>query len=422
MLTASGPSSPAPCPAQACGAQALTGAEDPKVGVVKTLVVGAGIAGLTLGGLLCRQGRPPVIVERSGSATDGYAIGLYPLGSCVLHGLGAYGKLAERSLVLERYELATGSGRVLQSLDMSVLTGAVGPLLMVSRCDLVDILEACCAAADLRRGVTVSSLTQHGGAVEVEFSDGTSGCFDAVVACDGMSSLTRERVFGPAKGFGTGWALWTWWTAGGGFDPQVAREWCGPGWFFGVYPAPGRVMCAAGGPTVVVGGDDPGPRCGVAWPAWRTGIPPWPRLSATSDRRISGRCPMSAPADGSGDGWRCAATRRPAFYRLRASAPPTRCARRPASPMSSPAPMPSPFLWPWSYTRDGAAASSSATRPSHGASPGQCSSATRSWPGPATASPGVTRPSVPSATSSAARISPSDHAEVLGPPPAVSRR
>ena len=234
--------------------------DDPKVGVVKTLVVGAGIAGLTLGGLLCRQGRPPVIVERSGSAGDGYAIGLYPLGSCVLHGLGAYGKLAARSLVLERYELATGSGRVLQSLDMSVQTAsAVGPLLMVSRCDLVDILEACCAAADLRGGLIVSSLTQHGGAVEVEFSDGTSGCFDAVVACDGMSSLTRERVFGPAKGFDTGWALWTWWTAGGGFDPQVAREWCGPGWFFGVYPAPGRVMCAAGGPAGVVGGDGPGP-------------------------------------------------------------------------------------------------------------------------------------------------------------------
>jgi FAD-dependent urate hydroxylase len=225
---------------------------------VKTLVVGAGIAGLTLGGLLCRQERPPVIVERSGSAADGYAIGLYPLGSCVLHGLGAYGKLAARSQVLARYELATGSGRVLQSLDMSVLTGAVGPLLMVSRRDLVDVLEACCASADLRRGVTVSSLTQHSGAVEAEFTDGTSGRFDAVVACDGMSSLTRERVFGSATGFDTGWALWTWWAGSDGFDPQVAREWCGPGWFFGVYPAPGRVMCAAGGPAGVIRGDDPG--------------------------------------------------------------------------------------------------------------------------------------------------------------------
>jgi len=224
---------------------------------VKTLVVGAGIAGLTLGGLLCRQERPPVIVERSASPADGYAIGLYPLGSCVLHGLGAYRELAARSLVLERYELSASSGRVLQSLDMSVLTSAVGPLLMASRSDLVEVLEGCCAPAELRRGVSVSSLTQHRDGVEAEFSDGASGCFDVVVACDGMSSPTRERVFGPATGFDTGWALWTWWTSGDVFDPQVAREWCGPGWFFGVYPAPGRVMCAAGVPARV-SGDDPG--------------------------------------------------------------------------------------------------------------------------------------------------------------------
>jgi len=53
--------------------------------------------------------------------------------------------------------------------------------------------------------------------------------------------------------------LWTWWTGGDGFDPRVAREWCGPGWFFGVYPVPGRVMCAAGGRAGMAGGDDPGP-------------------------------------------------------------------------------------------------------------------------------------------------------------------
>jgi FAD-dependent urate hydroxylase len=276
---------------------------------VRTLVVGAGIAGLTLGGLLCRQGRPPVIVERSGSAADGYAIGLYPLGSCVLHGLGVYRELAARSLVLDHYELATGSGRVLQSLDMSVLTGAAGPLLMVSRRDLVDVLETCCAQADLRRGVTVSSLAQHRNVVEVQFSNGTSERFDVVVACDGMASPTRERVFGPATGFDTGWALWTWWTGSDGFDPQVAREWCGPGWFFGVYPAPGRVMCAAGGPADTIRGDDPWPAlcnclAGLAdrnpavaaalsdlGPAYR-----WPMSDVRAGRWVQGRVALCGDA------------------------------------------------------------------------------------------------------------------------------
>ena len=223
---------------------------------VRVLVVGAGIAGLTLAGLLCRQGRPPVIVEQSASAGDGYAIGLYPLGSCVLHGLGGYSELLGRSLVLERYEMAAGSGRVLQALDMSVLAAAAGPVLMTSRRALVSVLEALCAAADLRRGLAVESLSQDPGTVTVAFSDGTSERFDAVLACDGVSSRTRDLVFGPAPGLDTGWTCWTWWAECGRFDTVTAREWLGAGWFFGVYPAPGQVMCAAGWPADGVGGDE----------------------------------------------------------------------------------------------------------------------------------------------------------------------
>ena len=223
---------------------------------MRTLVIGAGIAGLTLAGRLCQQGRPPVIVERSAAPEGGYAIGLYPLGSCVLHGLGTYERLRERATVLQRYELASETGQVLQSFDMSVLTGSVGPLLMVSRADLVCLLETSCAGADLRRGVTVTSLAQGPGTVEVTFDDGTAGRFDAVVACDGIGSATRDLVFGPAKGFDSGWLGWTWWVGAGRFDPRVAREWWGTGCVFGVYPAPGQVMCFGGGPAQFVHGDD----------------------------------------------------------------------------------------------------------------------------------------------------------------------
>jgi FAD-dependent urate hydroxylase len=224
--------------------------------VVRTLVVGAGVAGLTLAAALCRQGRPPVIIERSAVAGDGYAIGLYPLGSCVLHGLGAYGGLLERSVVLERYELAAGSGRLLQALDMSVLAAAAGPVLMISRRDLVSLLEDCCGPGDLRRGVSITSLVQHPDGIEVGLDGGTTERFDVVVGCDGMSSATRELVFGPVPGFDAGWVCWTWWADGSRFDPRVAREWLGSGWFFGVYPAPGRVMCAAGGPANEACGND----------------------------------------------------------------------------------------------------------------------------------------------------------------------
>jgi 2-polyprenyl-6-methoxyphenol hydroxylase-like FAD-dependent oxidoreductase len=223
---------------------------------VRTLVVGAGLAGLTLAGRLCQQGRPPVIVERSTSLDAGYAIGLYPLGSCVLHGLGTYERLVDRALCLERYELSSGTGRVLKAFDMSVLTGAVGPLLMIGRSDLVRLLEESCTGADLRRGVTVTTLRQDPDAVEVAFDDGTTEWFDVVVACDGVESSTRDLVFGPATGFDSGWVLWTWWANAERFDSTVAREWWGTGWVFGVYPAPGQAMCAAAGPASALRGDD----------------------------------------------------------------------------------------------------------------------------------------------------------------------
>ena len=70
-----------------------------------------------------------------------------------------------------------------------------------------------------------------------------------VVGADGIASTTRDLVFGPADGFDSGWVLWTWWTAPDRFPPDTVREWWGDDFFFGVYPAPGHTMCAAGAPA-----------------------------------------------------------------------------------------------------------------------------------------------------------------------------
>ncbi len=223
---------------------------------MRVLIVGAGIAGLTLAGRLCQQGRPPAVIDRSGAPETGYALGLYPLGASVLHGV-AYRSLLERGLVVHRYQLADGAGRVLQSVDMSRLTGQIGPMVMVGRAELVDLLEEGCVTADLRRKVTVDSLSQDQTGVDVALSDGASERFDVVVACDGIASSTRQEVFGPVPGYDSGWSLLTWWSPPEWFDPEVFTEWWGRGCFFGAYPAPGQVMCAAGGPNAALAGPTP---------------------------------------------------------------------------------------------------------------------------------------------------------------------
>ena len=224
---------------------------------MRTLVIGAGVAGLTLAARLAQAGAPPVIVERSVSVEAGYAIGLYPTGSGLFHEFGTYDELRRQSLVVDRYLLANEGGRVLQEFDMSVLTDSTGPMLMVARNDLLCLLERSCGAGELRRGLTVRAVVPNRDKVDVTFSDGNVERFDVVVACDGINSRTRNLVFGPARGFNSGWMLWTWWAGSERFAPDVVREWWGSGTFFGVYPAAGRLMCAAGGPARSMHGDEP---------------------------------------------------------------------------------------------------------------------------------------------------------------------
>ncbi len=216
---------------------------------MRTLVVGGGVAGLALASRLCQQGRPPVVVERSTASGDGYAISLYPMGSSVLHGLGSYPALQATSLEARRYLLADHRDRTMQAIDLSVLTDQAAPMLTVSRSDLLEVLESTAGAADIRRGVTVRSISQTPDAVVVDLDDGARETFDLVVGCDGMASPTRDAVMGRPGSYDSGWALWTWWDEAAGFDPEVMREWWGDDWFFGAYPAPGAVMCAAGAPA-----------------------------------------------------------------------------------------------------------------------------------------------------------------------------
>ncbi|MGD9633621.1 MAG: FAD-dependent oxidoreductase [Pirellulales bacterium] len=217
---------------------------------MRVLIVGGGVAGLTLAAKLRQQGREPVIVEKAAQYGDvGYGIGLYPLGSCVLHGLGVYEELCRRSLEVKRYEIADHTGAVLQGMDMSAFTAEIGPMLMMSRTDLIDMLLQACGGLAIRMGTTVTNVEQSGDTVEVAFSDGTRGAFDLVVGCDGIHSELRMQVFGAGERFDCGWTAWTWWGRGDLYSAELIREYWGRGWMFGGYPCPGKRVYVVGMPN-----------------------------------------------------------------------------------------------------------------------------------------------------------------------------
>jgi 2-polyprenyl-6-methoxyphenol hydroxylase-like FAD-dependent oxidoreductase len=196
-----------------------------------------------------QQGRVPLVVEQAEAFEDtGYSLGIYPLGSCVLHGLGKYEELVERGEVAKKYTVVNPDGELLQDIDLRSIIGEIGPMVLISRTELLEILLSAASRADIRMGTTVTDLDQSDDrVVTANLSDGSSERFDLVIACDGIGSSTRQTVFGDEPDvFDTDWILWAWWAPMPDWDRGTNLESWGKGQFFGLYPTTERVMCCAG--------------------------------------------------------------------------------------------------------------------------------------------------------------------------------
>lgn len=232
---------------------------------LRTLVVGAGVAGLTFAALLARRGRDVVVVERQDSLRDGgYMLGLYPLGGRVLHGLDLHEDYARTSVEMAGYTVGDGHGRTLKSYDLRPVAERFGPVRGVERGALLDVVLQGVAQDRVRFGTTVTALDQFPGGVQVQFSDGASQTYDLVVVADGLHSTTRDLLGADAgpSGVGyryaeTGWGGWVYWV-----DPELAErdrylECWGAGHFLGMYPTRDRLGVFLGGPTAQLDRTDP---------------------------------------------------------------------------------------------------------------------------------------------------------------------
>jgi FAD-dependent urate hydroxylase len=215
---------------------------------MRVLIAGAGVAGLTLAALLRQRGVEAVVAESRPSLQGlGYALGLWPLGSRVLKGLGLYGQFEEISVPLKRYSIADTSGRVLQTYPVELIAKMYGLIRMVRRDRLTDLLLKAAEGQEIRAGVALAYVRDTGTLVEAGFGDGTSESFDVVVACDGIHSRLRTQIFGDRRAKPLGWRGWAWW-----IDPASARndtmtEYWQPGeCFWAVYPAR-DVLCVFAG-------------------------------------------------------------------------------------------------------------------------------------------------------------------------------
>ncbi|WP_371422871.1 FAD-dependent oxidoreductase [Tardiphaga sp.] len=163
-------------------------------------VLGAGLAGLTVAGLLQRAGFPVVVYEQSPSFSR--------IGAGII--LGANVSKVLRRLDLEDAFAATGirpdaflsrawdTGEQLYKLDFDADCEARfgGPFVNIHRADLHQLLQRPLAPGTIRFGHKLAGFEERGDALTLSFENGTSAEADIAIGADGIRSITRELVLG----------------------------------------------------------------------------------------------------------------------------------------------------------------------------------------------------------------------------------
>lgn len=209
---------------------------------MRILIVGGGVAGLTLAALLRQRGEEPTVVERAEEyGRAGYLISLWPMGNRVLRGLGLYGGFQELSVPLKVHVLRDGSGKLIRASDVGARMDRYGEIRTLERADLVDLLRSHDGGIPVRMGLSIEHLRQEPNAVQVIFSDGTENEFDLVVGADGVDSGVRKLLLGEVDRRYTGYVLYWWWEEAGESSTTEINDFWGAGRLLGLYSGKKRM-------------------------------------------------------------------------------------------------------------------------------------------------------------------------------------
>jgi 2-polyprenyl-6-methoxyphenol hydroxylase-like FAD-dependent oxidoreductase len=217
--------------------------------MVKTqriLIVGSGVAGLSLAVALRQAGFRPDLIERADDwPVVGAGLYLVGNGTHALQALGLADELAHRAYVIRTQTFCNHRGARLAEIDVAAFWAACGPCLGLERAALHQMLVARVAGLAIRHGLTVTALEQRADDVTVRFSDGAVENYDFVVGADGIRSAVRRLAFGETPPRYCGQAGWRFLAP----RPSAITGWTvflGPGRAFLIVPvATDRVYCYA---------------------------------------------------------------------------------------------------------------------------------------------------------------------------------
>lgn len=178
----------------------------------RVLVIGGGLAGLTLGIAAKQKGLSPHIVEKTEKWTPkGAGIHLYSNALRAFDSIGLAHEIAERGSCHDDYYYADSTGTHTVKVTYPRIAGPDLPALCtIRRTDLHELIIAEAARLDVEisLGTMVDSLEESAHHISVVLSNGAEHEFDLVVAADGIYSQTRSDVLGENPAKYTGQGIW----------------------------------------------------------------------------------------------------------------------------------------------------------------------------------------------------------------------
>jgi len=128
--------------------------------VERILIVGGGIAGLTLATALHQHGFTAELIEHRPSwQAVGAGIAIQPNGIRILRTLGLDPVIEQTGTVIRYFDFCDQQGEVLCETDLEGLWRDVGPFIGIARTALHHVLRAGAAAVPSRLGTSVPALT-----------------------------------------------------------------------------------------------------------------------------------------------------------------------------------------------------------------------------------------------------------------------
>lgn len=168
--------------------------------VRNVLIVGAGMAGMTLGVALKRAGIACEIVEIRPNLTEpGTGISLQGPALRALQSVGVMDRCIERGFGYSHFKTCDAAGNVTGTVDLPRLLGPDYPATVGTlRQSVHEVLagELTRLGVPIRLGATVAELQQDDDGVDATFSDGHRARYDLIVGADGQNSKIREMLFG----------------------------------------------------------------------------------------------------------------------------------------------------------------------------------------------------------------------------------